>query len=68
MTEKIYEKQSYIKEYRTVVTDCIKEDDKVYIKLKETIFFPEEGGQYSDSGQIMSKDKTVQVLKGELLK
>ena len=67
MTEKIYEKQSYIKEYRTVVTDCIKEDDKVYIKLKETIFFPEEGGQYSDSGQIMSKDKTVHVLKGELL-
>ena len=51
MTEKIYEKQSYIKEYRTVVTDCIKEDDKVYIKLKETIFFPEEKGELLGSAK-----------------
>ena len=67
VTEKIYEKQSYIKEYRSVVSDCIIENDKVYIKLQESIFFPEEGGQYSDTGTILYDDKTVQVLKGEII-
>ena len=67
MTEKIYEKQSFINEYRTVVSDCLTENDKVYIKLKESIFFPEEGGQYSDSGSITGNGKTVNVLKGEIL-
>ena len=45
MTEKIYEKQSFINEYRTEVSDCIIEDGKVYIKLKESIFFPEEDSE-----------------------
>lgn len=67
MTEKIYEKQSFINEYRTEVSDCIIEDGKVYIKLKESIFFPEEGGQYSDTGYITCNGKTVNVLKGEIL-
>ncbi len=67
MTEKIYEKQSFINEYRTEVSDCIIEDGKVYIKLKESIFFPEEGGQYSDTGSITGNGKTVNVLKGEIL-
>ncbi len=67
MTEKIYEKQSCRKECRTVVTGCVKENGKVYITLKESIFFPEEGGQYSDTGSICFEDKTVRVLKGELV-
>ncbi len=67
MTEKIYETDSFRKELKTTVTECIKEADSVYIKLKETIFFPEEGGQYSDTGTLQAGSKTVRILKGELL-
>ena len=67
LTDKIYERDSYITELSTVVTDCYEEDEKVYIKLKETIFFPEEGGQYADRGTIMFDNVTVNVINGELL-
>jgi alanyl-tRNA synthetase len=67
MTVKIYEKQSYLKELSTEVTACFYEGDSVYMQLKETIFFPEEGGQYSDTGYITAGEKTVHILKGELI-
>ena len=67
MTEKIYERQSYLKELDTVVTESTCEDGQIYVKLKETVLFPEEGGQYSDAGVIVFGDKKVNVLKGELL-
>lgn len=67
MTVKIYETQSYTKEYETTVTECVKEADSFYIKLKESIFFPEEGGQYSDTGTLCFGEKEVRILKGELL-
>ncbi|MBQ6441940.1 MAG: alanyl-tRNA editing protein [Lachnospiraceae bacterium] len=67
MTEKLYEKHSTQKECTTVVTECVKEDGAFYIKLKASIFFPEEGGQYSDTGTVCTPDKTVHILKGELL-
>ena len=60
MTEKIYEKRSYLRELSTVVTDSFSEDDKNYIKLKETIFFPEEGGQYSDTGTVEYEGKAFE--------
>ena len=67
MTVKVYEKQSFLRKLTTVVTDSFTEDGKNYIKLKETIFFPEEGGQYSDTGALKIGDKTVRILKGELI-
>ncbi len=67
MTEKIYEKRSYLRELSTVVTDSFSEDDKNYIKLKETIFFPEEGGQYSDTGTVECDGKVIRVLAGQLI-
>ncbi|MCR4791315.1 MAG: hypothetical protein K5871_01050 [Lachnospiraceae bacterium] len=66
MTEKLYEKNSYLKECETSVTECVCEGDATYIKLRQTIFFPEEGGQYSDTGVICHDGRTVHVLKGEL--
>ena len=66
-TEKVYEKQSYCREIQTVVTDCTVENESVYIKLGKSIFFPEEGGQYADTGTLTYEDKTVQLLDGELL-
>ena len=67
MTKKIYEKQSYLRELTTVVTENTCEDGHIYVKLKETIFFPEEGGQYSDTGVLVYGDKKVNVIKGELI-
>lgn len=63
---KLYEKDSYIKDCTTTVTDCISEDGRIYIKLKDTIFFPEEGGQNSDTGKIVFGDNTVNILCGEI--
>ena len=67
MTNKIYEKNSYLRELDTVVSECISENGRIYLKLRETIFFPEEGGQYSDTGVIIAGDKKIQVVKGELI-
>ena len=66
MTVKLYETESYRKECKTVVTECIREGDAFYIRLKESVFFPEEGGQYSDTGTVSTRDKTIRILKGEL--
>ncbi|MBP3754281.1 MAG: alanyl-tRNA editing protein [Lachnospiraceae bacterium] len=67
MTEKTYEELSFLRELTTTVTDCFSEDGKNFIMLKETIFFPEEGGQYADTGTIECGGKTVRVLNGELI-
>jgi len=67
MTRKIYEKNSYLREYKTTVTACFREGESVYIKLAESIFFPEEGGQYSDTGTISSEGRSIRVLEGQLL-
>ena len=67
MTEKVYERQSYLEELETTVTESTCEEGQFYVKLKETVLFPEEGGQYSDTGFLLYGDKKVSVLKGELI-
>ncbi len=53
-TEKLYYTDSYIKEFDAKVL-FVSECDKGYdIVLDKTAFFPEEGGQYSDTGYIDS--------------
>jgi len=52
MTHKLYYDDAYIKEFTAKVTE-VTEDEGVYkIVLEKTAFFPEEGGQFSDSGTI----------------
>ena len=64
---KLYEKQSYLSEYEAVVTDCFTKDGFVYVRLDRTIFFPEEGGQYADLGELVYGDNTsVRLLGGEV--
>ena len=67
MTEKVYERQSYLKELETTVTESTCEEGQFYVKLKETVLFPEEGGQYSDTGFLLFGDRKVSVLRGELI-
>lgn len=47
---KLYEKQSNLRECEATVVECTRKDNEVYIKLDQSIFFPEEGGQYADTG------------------
>lgn len=64
---KLYEKQSYLSECEAVVTDCFTKDGFVYVRLDRTIFFPEEGGQYADLGELVFGDNTsVGLLGGEV--
>lgn len=64
--KKLYENQCYLKENDTIVTEAFERDKKKYISLEETIFFPEEGGQYADTGYIFCEDKKVRVKDGVL--
>ena len=65
---KLYEKQSYLSECEAVVTDCFTKDGFVYVRLDRTIFFPEEGGQYADLGELVYGDNTsVRLLGGEVI-
>ena len=64
---KLYEKQSYLSECEAVITDCFTKDGFVYVRLDRTIFFPEEGGQYADLGELVYGDNTsVRLLGGEV--
>lgn len=67
MTEKLYEKDAYIKEFTATVIDCISADNAFKIILDKTAFFPEGGGQASDMGvldeteifDVQIEDKTI---------
>ncbi len=52
MTEKLYYKNSYIKDFDATVLGCVKNADIYEILLDKTAFFPEGGGQKSDEGYI----------------
>ncbi len=52
MTEKLYYKDAYIKEFDTEIISCAKTDDGYDVILTATAFFPEEGGQSADTGYI----------------
>lgn len=65
MTEKIYDLDSYIKEFDAKVTACKKVDDGYEILLDRTAFFPEEGGQCCDKGTLNGIEvKDVQIKDG----
>ncbi len=57
----LYYKDGYIKEFEAIVKDCIEEDKKIKIILDNTAFYPEGGGQPSDTGFI----DDIKVLKVE---
>ncbi len=52
MTVKLYENDSYIKEFTATVTSCEEKDGNFLITLDKTAFFPEGGGQAPDKGSI----------------
>ena len=64
MTELLFNEDSYLKEAEAKVIDV---KDNI-IKLNRTIFYPEGGGQPGDNGELVLKDRVLNVIdtkKGE---
>lgn len=61
MTEKLFYKDSYTAEFEAVVLSCIQKENRYEAVLDRTAFFPEGGGQASDTGVILAGDRTVEV-------
>lgn len=52
LTIKLYEKDSYIKDFSATVLSCEEKDGFYSVALDQTAFFPEGGGQSADTGKI----------------
>ncbi len=52
MTEKLYYSDSYTKEFSAVIISCEESEKGFRVVLDRTAFFPEGGGQKSDTGYI----------------
>ena len=67
-TERLYYKDSYIKEFKAKAISCEKRDGFYAVILDKTAFFPEGGGQKSDTGFIGDiKVFDVQEENGEII-
>ena len=67
MTEKLYELNSYIHAFDTIVEECAPQKDGYAVRLSRTAFFPEGGGQAADTGTLNGTIvQDVQILDGEI--
>lgn len=64
MTERLYYKDQYIKEFTAQVLSCTGKDGKFEVVLDKSAFFPEGGGQPGDKGFIGEAQVLDTVEKG----
>ena len=68
MTEKLYDKDSHLKEFSATVLSCEKSGENYSVILDKTAFFPEGGGQESDRGNIgEAAVLDVRIVSGEII-
>lgn len=72
LTEKIFEKDSYVREFDARVLRCEPRGKEYALILDRTAFFCEGGGQYGDGGTVTDGNTTVTVretvpLEGEIV-
>ncbi len=66
-TIKLYENDSYIKEFSATVISCEEKDGTFLVALDQTAFFPEGGGQAADKGEINGLNVLDVQIKDELV-
>ncbi len=66
-TVKLYENNSYIKNFDAVVLSCEEKDGAYFVVLDQTAFFPEGGGQYADKGTIGEATVLDVQIKDEII-
>ena len=67
MTIKLYENDSYIKEFEARVLLCEEAKDGYLLTLDKTAFFPEGGGQQADKGTINGAEVLDVQIKDEII-
>lgn len=60
-TRRLYDEQVMLRSCKTVITACVELKKGFGVELAETVFYPEGGGQLSDTGKLILADKTVKV-------
>ncbi|WP_051179775.1 alanyl-tRNA editing protein [Selenomonas ruminantium] len=62
-TIRLYDEQVMLRSCKTIVTACVERKKGFGVELAETVFYPEGGGQLSDTGKLILADKTIKVTQ-----
>ena len=67
-TEKLYDNDSYLTEFKCKVIHLYTDDRYIYVITDRTAFFPEGGGQSSDRGWLNGCNvENVQIIDGNIV-